>query len=104
LAVNQLASFETGVRYQIYHAIFLLILGLLEYNGLLKRVKLIRSLVVVGVFCFSFSIYLLSMQGAWHVELKFIGPITPLGGLLLIAAWALLAVSVNKSGDTQNKK
>ena len=88
LAPNNLNSFETGVRYQFYHAIALLIIGL--NTDKLKATKLIASLMIIGILCFSFSIYLLSIQGLIGIKLSFLGPITPLGGLILIVSWTLL--------------
>ena len=88
LAPNNLNSFETGVRYQFYHAIALLIIGL--NTDKLKATKLIANLMIIGILCFSFSIYLLSIQGLIGVKLSFLGPITPLGGLILIVSWTLL--------------
>lgn len=84
---GQLQSFETGVRYQMYHA---LLLVLLSQSSSLHS-KWILNGIVAGVFLFSFSIYLLSLNSFFGIEsMKFIGPITPIGGLLLIMSWALL--------------
>ena len=88
LAPNNLNSFETGVRYQFYHAIALLIIGL--NTDKLKATKRIANLMIIGILCFSFSIYLLSIQGLIGIKLSFLGPITPLGGLILIVSWTLL--------------
>ena len=92
LTENQLQSFETGVRYQMYHALFLLLLALLEKVQLLAKITLIRNLAVAGVLGFSASIYLLSLQDVLGVSLSFLGPVTPIGGLLMIASWLLLLV------------
>ena len=92
LTENQLQSFETGVRYQMYHALFLLLLALLEKVQLLVKITLIRNLAVAGVLGFSTSIYLLSLQHVLGVSLSFLGPVTPIGGLLMIASWLLLLV------------
>ncbi len=89
LPAEKLLSFETGVRYQMYAALFLLVVGLaLKWDTGLER--WISSLMILGVIFFSFSIYLLSFQEYWGVNLKFLGPITPLGGLLMILSWGLL--------------
>ena len=90
LDVNQLQSFETGVRYQMYHALFLLLLALLQKSALIKSATPIRNITIVGVFAFSGSIYLLNLQHVIGVDLSFLGPITPLGGLALISAWLLV--------------
>lgn len=89
LSVDRLTSFETGVRYQMYAAFFLLIVGyILKFET--KSENWISWLMIVGAVFFSFSIYFLSFQDVWGVNLKFLGPITPLGGLLMILSWAML--------------
>lgn len=93
LAVEQLATFETGVRYQMYHALFLLFIGL--YNELTDAVKkTIYYLVLSGVILFSGSIYLLATNDLTAFDFKRIGFVTPIGGLLLIMAWGLLLVTL----------
>jgi uncharacterized membrane protein YgdD (TMEM256/DUF423 family) len=94
---EQLRSFETGVRYQLYHALFLLAVGILDYLGLLKGSKWIIRSTVLGVFFFSFSIYLLNLQEYMGIKLGFLGPVTPLGGLLLMCGWALFLVGIYRS-------
>ena len=99
LSVEQLATFETGVRYQMYHALFLLFIGLLD-NVTEKRKKTIFLLVVFGVILFSGSIYLLATNDLTAFDFKTIGFLTPIGGLLLIIAWGvLLASSLNKKAQ-----
>lgn len=89
LSVERLESFETGVRYQMYAAFFLLIAGyILKFDT--SSQKWISILMIIGTVLFSFSIYLLSMQDYWGINLKFLGPITPLGGLLMILSWLML--------------
>ncbi|MEW2920324.1 DUF423 domain-containing protein [Muricauda sp. ANG21] len=82
-------TFETGVRYQMYHALFLLFLGI--WNGL-ERVmkKRVFSMVLVGVILFSFSIYLLALNSLTAFDFKIIGFLTPIGGVFLILGWFLL--------------
>ena len=89
LSVEQLGSFETGVKYQMYHALFLLFLGMNTFlNEKVK--KTVFQLVVFGVFFFSGSIYLLTTKAITGVDFKFIGIVTPIGGVLLIMAWSVL--------------
>ncbi len=84
----QLLSFETAVRYQMYHAIVLLFIN--TYDGFSKPQKnKISYLFFVGIFLFSGSIYLLQMT---RITAKSIWFITPLGGLFLFAGWSLLIV------------
>ncbi|WP_348812920.1 DUF423 domain-containing protein [Flavobacterium maritimum] len=89
LSVEQLVTFETGVRYQMYHALFLLFIGLLPSLSE-KTKKSIYYLVVFGVLFFSGSIYLLATNDLTSFDFKVIGFITPIGGFLLISAWGML--------------
>ncbi|MDQ8144381.1 DUF423 domain-containing protein [Chryseobacterium sp. CFS15] len=89
LSVERLESFETGVRYQMYAAFFLLIAGyILKFDT--SSQKWISILMIAGTMLFSFSIYGLSLQDYLGANLKFLGPITPLGGLFMILAWLML--------------
>ncbi len=89
ISAEKLVSFETGVRYQMYSALFLLIVGyILKFES--PSEKWISILMIAGTFIFSFSIYLLSMSEAWNMNFKFLGPITPIGGLMMIISWAML--------------
>ncbi|TQO38705.1 uncharacterized membrane protein YgdD (TMEM256/DUF423 family) [Arenibacter algicola] len=89
---QQLKSFETGVKYQMYHAILLLVLGFnLNLETALERYMIYSF--IIGIFLFSFSIYGLSISAAKGKKIGFLGPITPLGGLLLVIGWALLLYS-----------
>jgi len=89
LSVERLESFETGVRYQMYAAFFLLIVGyILKFDT--SSQKWISLMMIVGTMLFAFSIYFLSLQDYLGANLKFLGPITPLGGLLMILSWLML--------------
>lgn len=89
LSADQLGSFETGVRYQFYHALLLLILGFnLEFNSPLQHSM--AWCFVLGTFLFSFSIYLLCLLSAQGRKIPMLGLVTPLGGLLLVSGWSLL--------------
>jgi uncharacterized membrane protein YgdD (TMEM256/DUF423 family) len=93
LTEAQLQTFEVGVKYQMYHAIVLLILGFfLSFDTRLQTYM--GWSFIGGTFLFSFSIYLLSLQSVLGANFKFLGPITPLGGLLMIIGWCLLLVQV----------
>ena len=94
LSVEQLVTFETGVRYQMYHALFLLFIGLMK-NISLKAKKTIYFLVLFGILLFSGSIYLLATNDLTSFDFKVIGFITPIGGLLLIVAWVVLFININ---------
>ncbi len=89
ISVEKLASFETGVRYQMYSALFLLIVGyILKFET--PSEKWISILMIAGTFLFSVTIYLLAFSDVAAIPTKIIGPITPLGGLLMIISWAML--------------
>jgi uncharacterized membrane protein YgdD (TMEM256/DUF423 family) len=93
LSVEQLQSFEVGVRYQMYHALFLLFIGVFAFLNEKERL-LIFWLTILGVLFFSGSIYLLATNGITNLKTKFLGPVTPLGGLLLISAWGYLFYAI----------
>lgn len=89
LTVEQLNSFEIGVRYQIYHALFLLFVAQTNF-ATDKQKSIVFILTLVGILLFSGSIYLLSTSTITNIKGKWLGPITPLGGLLLISSWIYL--------------
>lgn len=88
-------SFNTGVRYQMYHAIVLLILGNIQVLDITSKKK-IYYFFLGGITLFSGSIYLLVVDQIFGVNLSSIGFITPLGGLLLILGWCFLIISLIK--------
>lgn len=92
-AVN---TFETGVRYQIYHAFFLLILGGTNFVNL-KTKKIVFYLVIVGVLFFSGSIYCLATNELSSFDFKTIAMITPIGGLLLILSWVMVLIGIMRN-------
>ncbi len=100
LSAEQLTSFETGVRYQMYHAFFLFFVASRKELSL-KALKVIYNLVLTGVLFFSGSIYLLTTKNVTSVDFKIIGFVTPIGGLLLIFAWIVLFVTIFKK-NSQN--
>lgn len=89
-------SFETGVRYQIYHAMLLLILGGTSFVTE-KRKKMMFYLIVIGLIFFSGSIYGLATNDLSSFDFKSIAMITPVGGLLLILAWVVMLIDILKS-------
>jgi len=89
---EQLKSFETGVKYQMYHALVLLMLGF-NLNLDTSLEKYIIYCFTIGTFLFSFSIYGLTLSASKGKKLRFLGPITPIGGLVLVIGWVLLLYS-----------
>jgi uncharacterized membrane protein YgdD (TMEM256/DUF423 family) len=92
-------SFETGVRYQMYHVFLLFVLGLLP-NIAMRIKRIIYYLVVSGVVLFSFSIYLLAINSLIDFDFKIIAFITPIGGALFITAWGLLGYHIYNNKDS----
>ncbi|MGB5699023.1 DUF423 domain-containing protein [Muriicola sp.] len=89
---EQLRSFETGVKYQMYHAILLIVLGFnLGFSTPLE--SYMAYCFLIGIFLFSFSIYGLCISASKGKKQKWLGPVTPLGGLFLVAGWTLLFYS-----------
>ncbi len=95
LSVEELVTFETGVRYQMYHAFFLFFVATRTELSQ-KTLKVIYNLAVAGVLLFSGSIYLLATNNLTSFDFKIIGFVTPIGGLLLILAWSVLFVKIIK--------
>jgi uncharacterized membrane protein YgdD (TMEM256/DUF423 family) len=92
----QLKSFETGVKYQMYHALLLLMLSF-NLNLTTSQEKYMIYCFIIGTFLFSFSIYGLTLSASKGKKIKFLGPVTPIGGLFLVIGWALLLWSFIKN-------
>ncbi|MEX2597370.1 MAG: DUF423 domain-containing protein [Salibacteraceae bacterium] len=96
LTPEQLNSFETGVRYQMYHGLILVMIALKGHSFHLQYERLITTLFGIGIVFFSWSIYLLNLQELLGFSASWLGPITPIGGLLLITAWLLIFIDAVK--------
>jgi len=84
-----LSAFNTGVEYQLYHALALLFVAILiTQHPEQPALKWAGNLFVLGIVLFSGSLYSLALT-----QIKFFGPITPLGGVVLISGWFCLAFS-----------
>lgn len=95
ISEQQLTTFETGVRYQMYHALLLLFVG--GSTLVSKRIKAYTFyLVLLGIIFFSGSIYGLATNDLSSFDFKFIGFITPIGGLILIISWVILIINFIK--------
>lgn len=91
LGVDQLATYETGVRYQMYH-----VFALISAASLLARAPSAAAsasgwFFLAGIVLFSGSLYLLALK-SW----TWLGPVTPLGGLCFIIGWIILAVAASQ--------
>lgn len=98
LPADQLAVFETGVRYQMYHALALFAVAWLSEKSATRGTSAAGWLFIAGTFLFSGSLYLLATRTLTGLEhARWLGPITPLGGLCFIVGWVTLAISVCRS-------
>ncbi len=95
LSPENLQTFETGVKYQMYHALFLLFIGSSSLVSVGYK-NIIFYLVIIGVFLFSGSIYGLATNQLTNFNFKSIGFVTPIGGLFLIASWVVLIINFIK--------
>jgi uncharacterized membrane protein YgdD (TMEM256/DUF423 family) len=87
LTPRQLASYQTGVQYQLLHAIGLMIVGMVvQASGASPRLHWAARLMTAGILLFSGSIYLMTAGAP-----RWLGMVAPLGGVSFMAAWALLA-------------
>ena len=91
----QLTSFETGVKYQFFHALAILLISL-NKDKFNTRVKKSLFFLFLGTLFFSFSIYLLALKDLLLISFQYLGLITPIGGLLLIIGWFLLFFCLKK--------
>lgn len=89
---DQLKNFETGVKYQMYHALLLVIIGF-NIKYISSYQNLLFYSLTLGIVLFSFSIYGLCISSALNKKLKILGPITPIGGLLLLLGWVVLILN-----------
>ena len=98
LPTDMLQVFETGVRYQMYHSLALLLTGILSATFKSHSVKYAGNLFIAGIILFSGSLYFLSTKEILGAgSLNFLGPVTPLGGLCFLAGWGMLLHAVIKN-------
>ena len=99
---DDLAIYETGIRYQFYHTFALFAVGILVY--LKPSSLLVKSgyAFAIGILFFSGSLYGLALRNLGEVNLNWLGPITPIGGLFLIMGWLLLLLSLNNLKQNSN--
>ena len=96
LSPEQLAIWEKGVQYQIYHALALFICSIYlrkEYSATIRNAAIC---FIVGIICFSGSLYLLATRELTGIPTVVIGPVTPIGGFFFIAGWGLVLVHAMK--------
>jgi uncharacterized membrane protein YgdD (TMEM256/DUF423 family) len=88
-ASGRLETYELAVRYQFYHALALLFVGLFSQTITVKFINLTSSMLLTGTILFSGSLYLLCLT-----EVKSFALITPFGGVVLLTGWALLVYGI----------
>lgn len=93
LSAEQLSSFQTGIHYGQLHGLALLILAL--YNQQFASRKLVYAFFI-GILFFTGSILFLSTQTLHHLPVAWLGPVTPLGGIILIGSWVIFFVRLIK--------
>lgn len=95
LSEHYLEVFETGVRYQMYHGLGILLVALLSerFPSATKLMRWSARLLLIGIVLFSGSLYILSLSG-----IDWLGAITPLGGVAFLAGWACLAIAALRGG------
>ena len=97
---DAVAVFDTGVRYQVYHAIGLILAGILYGSFANRRMVWAGRLFIAGIILFSGSLYLLTFfRASGIVGLSGIGILTPIGGVGFIAGWLMLLLSLNHSSN-----
>ena len=89
LSPDMMLIYKTAVEYQFYHALGLLLIGLIGFQIKSKWIKWSGLLICIGIILFSGSLYILSVSG-----IKWIGAITPIGGLSFVAGWIFPAVAI----------
>jgi uncharacterized membrane protein YgdD (TMEM256/DUF423 family) len=95
---ERLQTFEVGVKYQFYQGLGLLVLGL-NADKIRFSLKAVWILLIIGTLMFSVSIYFLAIQEVIGVNLRFLGPVTPIGGLLMIMGWSMFLWNIIRQKD-----
>ena len=92
LTESMLATYETGVRYQMYHALGLILIGLIPHSSADRRfLTWSAGLLHAGILIFSGSLYVLTLTGFTKL-----GMVTPIGGVAFIAGWLMMIIAVTR--------
>lgn len=100
VSADVLQIFETAVKYQMYHSLALLAVGILLQQSAAKQLKWAGNLFIAGIILFSGSLYLLCYIKHIESSATWVGAITPLGGVCFIAGWIMLAAGAGRSSAT----
>ncbi len=96
-ATGRLETFETAVKYQMYHTLSIFLIGLLQFHLPLKQLRVASLLLFLGILIFSGSLYVLCLSG-----ITVLGAITPFGGVLFIVGWLYVALGLAKLSVQNN--
>lgn len=99
LSVQQLANWEKGVQYQIYHALALFLCAVYLKKDHSVLIRNAAICFVLGILFFSGSLYLLATKDITHIPTLIVGPLTPVGGFFFIAGWSLILVQALKKNS-----
>ena len=91
LSPDMLAIYKTGVEYQFYHALGLLLIGVIGFHIRSRYLQWAGLFISIGIIIFSGSLYVLTLSG-----IKALGAITPIGGLSFVVGWIFLAIAIWK--------
>jgi len=94
----QVNSIKTAANIQLIHSVAIVALSNLHATINLSALKRALNFMIAGIIAFSFSIYILSLNKIFELSwLKILGPITPIGGILLIISWSIISIHIYKS-------
>lgn len=99
ISAASVLSFDTAVKYQLTHALAMLIMVALAEKFHTRLYKYAYYAFLFGIILFSGSIYLLSTRELTHITWTWLGPLTPLGGLSFITGWILLSIAAYRVND-----
>jgi uncharacterized membrane protein YgdD (TMEM256/DUF423 family) len=99
LSPNDLSTFEIGVRYQMYHALGLFVVGWLVESGRSRPARVAGVLFCAGILVFCGSLYLLVLTGP-----RWLGAITPMGGVCFMVGWLFVAVAAFRSKNPEQPR
>ncbi len=95
ITIDQLNGFDTGVKYQMYHTLAMFLVLIMQKDHSSKYLNYAFNLFLSGIVLFSGSLYFLTTRHLIGADwLKFLGPVTPIGGLLFVAGWLMLTAAL----------
>ena len=101
VGVEEIDVFKTGVQYQFYHALALMVIAILSQKNSDRKIKWAGNFFIGGIVLFSGSLYSITFCKAMELSVpKWLFPLTPLGGVFFICGWLVLLFTILKS-DTQ---